>query len=169
MTLTLAQLQVLKAAILADGALAAQPLTSDGAFAIAAVLNLPASPAFWVWRTSVSKGELVQSTSVDGTTFTWVGNGFITRSVGEQTAWAELFSDGACNPSLASVRQAFLDIFSGSGNAAANRTHLATVGRRIATRAEKLLATGTGSTASPAVMGAEGALSYQDVESARNS
>jgi hypothetical protein len=169
MTLTLAQLQVLKAAILADPAFAAQPQNSDGAFAIALAMNLSAVPDFWVWRTAVGKGELVQSTSVDGTTFTWVGNGFITRSVGEQTAWQELFGDGACNPSLASVRQAFLDIFSGSGNAAANRTHLAAMGRRVATRAEQLFAVGTGSTASPALMGAEGALTYQDVAQARNS
>lgn len=169
MPLTAAQLQALKTDILADPALAGQPNNSDGAFAIAAAYNLAAVPDFWVWRTSVTKEELVQSASVDGTTFSWTGAGFITRSVGERDAWRELFGEGGtCNPSLANVRQAFQDIFSGgTAPAPANRTHLATVARRKALRGEKLFATGTGSTVSPAVMAVEGNLSYQDVQTAR--
>jgi len=42
--LTTAQYQTLKAAIVADPTLSAQPLNSDGAFAIAAALNAIASP-----------------------------------------------------------------------------------------------------------------------------
>jgi hypothetical protein len=170
MALTTAQLQALQAEIEADPALDNQPMTPDGHVAVAAALNLSASPDFWVWRTSVSKAEYTQFTSVDGTTFNWTGAGFITRSQGERDAWHELFnSNEACNPSLANVRQAFQDIFSGgTAPAPANRTHLATVSRRKATRAEKLLATGTGSTASPAVMGFEGDLSGDDVALARS-
>lgn len=168
--LTPAQNATFKAAIIADGPSNAQPNNSDGAFAIAAIWDVLATPDFWVWRTSVSKHECTSSASPDGTTFIWAGNGFITRSVGEQAAWRELLGEGgSVNPSLANVRQAFTDIFSGTGNAAANRAHLAAVGRRKATRAEKLFATGTGSTASPAIMGHEGSLTYQDVEIARNS
>ena len=167
--LTPAQLTTLKADILADPILAAQPNTSDGAFAIAQAYNLAAIPVFWVWRTSVSKAEFTQQTSQDGTSFTWVGNGFITRSVGEQTAWRELFNaTESVNPSLANVRQAFLDIFSGAGNAALNRAHMTIVARRKATRAETLFAVGTGSTVSPGTMTFEGALSFQDVQDARN-
>jgi len=166
--LTTQQLQTIKAAIVADAALNSQPMNSDGAFAIAAALNLPAAPDFWVWRTAVPKKELVQSTSGDGTRFTWAGNGFISRSAGELTAWQELFNHiQEVNPALPNVRQAFSDIFSGSGNAAANRTHLLAIARRLATRAEKLLATGTGSTASPGTMTFEGQLTYQQVETAR--
>ena len=139
--------------------------------AIADWYNTLASPDFWVWRTAVTKGEYVQTTSVDGTVFAWTGAGFITRSAGEQAAWRELFGSDASgqqqvNPSLANVRQAFQDIFSGgTAPAPANRTHLATVSRRKATRVEKMFATGTGSTASPATMalGAEGMLTYLDV------
>lgn len=40
--------------------------------------------------------------------------------------------------------------------------------KRPATVAEKVLATGTGTTASPATMGHEGAVSYADVQSARS-
>jgi len=169
--LTTAQLQSLKAAIVADdafNAFEANP-TPDGAFAVADAFNLAATPDFWVWRTSVSKSELVnmQSTDADGSTtrsFIWAGNGFITRSVGEQAAWQELFNGtGTVNPSLPNVRQAFTEIFSGTGNAASNRTHLANVGRRKAKRIEKVYATGTGTAASPATMTFEGSIAYQDV------
>jgi hypothetical protein len=76
---------------------------------------------------------------------------------------------GAIDPSRANVRQGFNDIFSGTqNNAAAQRTHLLTVSRRKATRAEKLFATGTGSTAAPAALGYEGAVLGVDVEAARS-
>ena len=76
-------LAALKAHILADSALNAHPNTPDGAFAIADAMNLAANPDYWVWRTSVPKKEIVTQPSVDATTFTWAGNGFITRSEGE--------------------------------------------------------------------------------------
>ena len=167
--LTPAQLATLKADILADPVLAAIPNTSDGAFAIAELYALPANPDFWVWKTYCSKAEFVQTTGPEGTNFNWVGNGFITRSAGEQAAWREIFNgEFACNPSLANVRQAFADVFSGTGNAAANRTHLLAVARRKALRIEKLFATGTGSTASPATMVYEGTIDYNTVLAARN-
>lgn len=167
--LTPNQLAALKADILADPALAAQSGTPDGRFAIAAAYNVTASPGYWVWKTYVTKAEVVQSTSLDGTTFNWTGNGFITRSAGELAAWENLFNaSGSINPSLPNVRQAFQDIFSGSGNAAANRTHMAAVCRRLATRSEKLFASGSGSTGSPSVMGFEGTITFSDVDAALN-
>lgn len=125
--------------------------------------------AFWVWRTSVSKSEIVQSTSVDGTTFNWTGAGFITRAQGERDAWREQFDvvQGTCNPSLANVRQAFADIFSGAtAPAPANRVHIQTVCRRLARRVEQLLATGTGTAASPALLGYEGDIAPDDIRQA---
>lgn len=168
MPLTSAQLATLKSDIQNDGALNSQPNTPDGNMVIANAYNANASPDFWVWKSRVAKNDLVTSVGPDGTTFNWTGNGFITRSAGEQTAWRELFNGTeSVNPSLANVRQAFSDIFSGTGNAQANRTHLLAVARRKATRGEKLFATGTGSTASPGTMVFEGGLTYQDVEAAR--
>ena len=167
--LTGPQLTALKIDILADPVLNAFPNNDDGNFAIAAAYNLTVVPDYWVWRTSVGKMEVTQQTSVDGTNFNWTGNGFITRSAGEISAWVELFGvTGNVNPSLANVRQAFSDIFSGSGNAAANRTHLLTAARRKAKRAEKLFATGTGSTAVPGLMTFEGNLTPSDVSTSRN-
>lgn len=163
MNLTTAQLQTLKTFL--DANLSGLPDEEASA-----ALNLSASPDFWVWRTRVSKAELVGSTSVDGTTFAWNGSGFIGRSQGERDAWRELFNgSGFCNPSMPNVRTAFQDIFSGgTAPAPANRAHLAAMCRRLATVAEELFAAGTGSTASPAVMGAEGLLTSTDVSTARN-
>lgn len=176
MHLTPSQVTILKNDIEADPVLSSQPNDADGNTFIASVYETTFSPDFWVWRTSITKADILQATGPEGTTFNWVGNGFITRSVGEQTAWHELFDGGSCNPSLANVRQAFSDIFSGSGNAAANRTHLLAVGRRKANRFEKLFATGVGSTASPATLGIglggvtlEGMITSDEVQAARNS
>jgi hypothetical protein len=171
--LTPNQLTALKADILADPAFTtgspALKDTPDGRFAIAAAYNLPAALDFWVWRTYITKNEIVSSTTTDGTTWTWVGNGFITRSAGEQAAWTELFNaSGSINASLPQVRAAFGDILSGAGNAAANRTHLLTVARRKATRAEKLFASGSGTTGTPGTMTFEGAITFTDVDSALN-
>lgn len=170
MPLSAAQLTLIKNDIAASGDLNAHPNTSDGNDAIARAYNQTAAPDFWVWRTGVSKDELTNATGPEGTTFTWAGNGFITRSAGEQAAWRELFSiNGMVNPALPQVRQAFQDIFNGTGNAASNRAHMNAVARRKATRLEKVLATGTGSTASPATMGYEGPVNYDQVTAARNS
>jgi hypothetical protein len=170
MQLTPAQLQTLRTDIDADPTFSALPNTTAANSQIAAAYNLAASPDYWVWRTSVTRSEYVNDTSVDGTTFNWTGAGFITRSQGERDAFRELFNHtGAVNPSLPSVRQAFTDIFSGAtAPAPANRTHMATVSRRKASRVEKLFATGTGSTASPSLMATEGPITLTNVEDARN-
>lgn len=155
--------------MLTPNQLAALVGSPDGRYAIAAAYNVVASPDWWVWKSYLTKSEVVNSTSADNTTFNWTGNGFITRSAGELAAWENLFNaSGSVNPSLANVRQAFSDIFSGAGNAASNRTHLLAVARRKATRAEKLLGSGSGSTGSPATMGFEGTVTFSDVDTALN-
>ncbi len=138
---------------------------------LAQLYNQPANPAFWVWRTALEKKEVVQSVSRTGTSFVWAGNGFITRSAGELEAWNQLFNSTlTCNPSLANVRQAFADIFSGAGNAALNRTHLDVVARRQVTRAERLFATGAGadSAGGAGTLVWDGTLSPSDIGRAFN-
>lgn len=157
--LTPAQLTTLKADINADPVLAAHPNNSDGAFAIAVAYNLPASPVFRVWKTNVPTAVCKQA---------MVWTEFIGRSVGERDAWVFMLSNGFINAADANVRQGVSDIFSGAGGAG-SRTALLAISKRDATRAEKLFATGTGSDAVPAVMSFEGNLTYQDVDSARNS
>ena len=159
MALTPSQLTALKNDIAADSALNALPNNSDGAFAIAAAYNLPASPAFRVWKSSVTTRDCK-------TAMVWTE--FIGRSVGERDAWQFMLSNGTINPSDVNVRQGILDIFSGAGGAT-SRSNLTNISKRDASRVEKLLATGTGTDGSPATMGFEGTLSYQDVELARMS
>jgi len=168
---TAAQLTTLKADITADQspqalAFKADPNNTAKAQALADLYNANASPDFWVWRTSVSQLEIVTTTTEDGTVWSWPA--FIARSQGERDGWREMFADGGVvNAALANVRQGFADIFSGTTNSApAQRTHLSTVGRRRASRAEKLFSTGTGSTASPATMGAEGTLVLNSIQAA---
>lgn len=128
-----------------------------------------ASPDVWVWKTSITQEELTNSEGPEGTTFNWTGNGFITRTSGEHAAWSAIFGRGGrVDPSKANVRQAFADIFSGTGNAAANRTHLLSVARRRANYGEALYATGTGSTASPATLVMQGLISATDVGQSRS-
>ncbi len=170
--LTSAQSAALAADIAADPELGALTPSSNSIELIMAAYNAPASPDFWVVRSSVTRNQIVDqsSTDPDGTTirfFIWAGNGFISRSQGERDAWREIWNhDGAIDPSTPGIKQAFLDIFSGTGNAASNRQHLSNMARRKATRAEKLFSTGVGSAADPATMGFEGAIRYQDVLSA---
>ena len=157
--LTQPQLVTLKAHIDGDPALAAQPNNSDGNTAIAAAMNLAASPAFTVWKTNVptvrvgeafNAGELAGLTSLNHTRLQTLA----------------IYLTAGVNPSLASIRSFFDDIFSGAGGTN-TRASLLVLWKRLATRSEKLFATGTGSDAVPATMAVEGALTYRDVEAAR--
>jgi len=159
--LTEAQKQAVKAEILADPALAAQPMNSDGAFAIADALNQIAAPDFIVWRTSVALEEITQN----GFTWTLVD----ALSVGTARIWEWMFDNPnrTINPSKPNVRQGIADVWSGTAAKLAVQTAVLGHCKRRATRVEKLLASGTGSDATPATMGFEGPIGYQDVQDAR--
>jgi hypothetical protein len=139
--LTTAQKATLKTFIQNDATLNAMAI-AENYEGVAGSLNANASPDFWVYKTSMSKDELVASPSVDNTVFNWTGAGYITRSQGERDAFNAIFNQsGVVNPSIANARQAFTDIFSGTGVALANRTHITASIRRKANRIEKLFAT----------------------------
>jgi hypothetical protein len=155
-TLTTAQLTAIKNEIVSDPVLNAYPMNSDGNFAIAAALNAPAIPDFIVWRTAVTVDEIMNNG------FIWTAVDVLTT--GKARIWEWMTKLGSINPSKANVRQGLVDAFgSGSAMASAIVPYL----KRLASRVEKLLAVGTGTTASPATMTFEGPLSYQDVEQAR--
>lgn len=174
--LTPAQLQTLKTDIAANtatvqfGGEAVQirnlPLNDDANFAIAAWYNGVAAPDFWVWRTNVSREEIYNSTSPDATTWNWTT--YKNQAVAEQNAWVQMFMGDRANFSQPNLRAGIAAIFTGSAQANAQRDHCLAMGRRKATRAEKLLATGTGSSGTPATMGFEGNLSFGQVSQARN-
>lgn len=157
------QKTALKAFILADpamGPLATGPNVDAGA--IADLLNLPASPDYWIYKPSLSRHDLLVGTGPGGTTFVWGGStgGYINRSQGERDAFREMFnSTGTVNPAQANIQAAFADIFSGAGQGAVgNRNHIAAISRKLANRVEKLFATGAGSTAAPSVAGYHGSV-----------
>jgi hypothetical protein len=157
--LTLSQLQAIKAAIAADTALSSQPMTPDGAFAIAEALNQLAVPDFIVWRSKVSNGE--------------VGKAFVASSLSAMTSANNdrlvsfvLWNPDGVEPQRADHRVFFDDVFS-PASGAPTRTALAALWRRRARRVEKLFAVGTGSDGAPATLGFEGTINYQDVEAAR--
>ena len=150
--LTTEQAQTLKAYVEADATLNAIPHSYDGAYALAEALKANASPDFVVWRTSVAAEEIMS-------------NGFIWTAVDALTAgkariWDWMTRYGTINPSKLNVRQGMADAF---GAASAMATGIMPHLKRNANILEKLFATGTGTTASPATMTIEGSLSYQEI------
>ena len=165
MALSQQQLTAIKAVIDGDEALSSQPNNSDGAFAIAAALNQTASPASVVWRTNVTRREVLQN----GFDWTRLDN----LSVGKARVWSDIFVDGAMNPSKANVRQGIESVWVGTSADLAVRAAVYVHCKRNASRAQKALSTGTGSDATPATMDSNidenWQISYADVEQARQS
>ncbi len=160
MSLTPAQLPALKAAIIADSTLNAKPNNSDGNTDIAAAFNLPSVPAFICWRSLVGITETGKA--FNGTEW----SGMTTANHTRLQTVSQWQPDGY-NAGLADIRAMFNDIWSGAGGTN-TRSALLALWKRIATRGEKLYATGTGSDASPGLLVFEGAIDVQDVSSARN-
>ncbi len=162
-TLTQQQLQTLKADIAADPALASKPMTSGAALEIASAYNAPASPTYKVWRSAVSRVEIYNKTSEQATTWSWTF--YKNQSAVEQNSWVQMFMGDQADFSQANLRAGIQVIFTAAS--AANATHALAIGKRSATRGEKLFAAGTGSVASPATMGFEGSITSEQVQQAR--
>jgi hypothetical protein len=165
--LTVEQLAILKADILADPVLSALPMNSDGAWEIAAAYNQPAAVAHYVWATNTPVTDIM----ANGFDWTLIDN----LSVGKARIWEWMANLGYVNPSHANVRSGILAVFTGN-SAATVAMRLGIFGhcQRLATRLEKLFATGTGTTVTdtgtgPATMAVEGQISYNEIEQARNS
>lgn len=158
--LTQVQKTTLASAVAADHAFDDLTHNTDGAFAVAAAFNITASPYYYVWKSSVSQDEIMQN----GFDWTRVDN----LSVGKSRIWEWMFSnqERVFNPSKANVRAGIDAVWVGTSADLAVRAVVYTHCYRLATRAEKLFAAGTGTVASPATMGYEGQLSYNDVQEA---
>ena len=162
MDLSHAQLLTLQAWILANG-----PWPTDQH--IVDALNVQASPTYIVWRTLVAMNEIMQN----GFNWTRVDN----LSVGKARIWDWMTQYGpkingveaAINPSLVNIRAGIDAVWVGTQADLDVRAAVYVHCKRSSTLAEQLLATGTGSDASPATMGlgAEGLVSVQDVVDAQ--
>lgn len=164
MALTPAQQQTLKAYIEADATLNAFPLNSDGAFEIAKLLNLDASPDYVVFKNEVMTDEIGKAANYIAVEALTTGN----------TTAIQLFyamNPISCNPSRADVRSFFDNVFSGAlgGQGATTRAALEALWRRLATRFEQIFVTGgNGSTANPSTLVVIGPVNLGEVEAARN-
>ena len=148
-TLTTEQKATLKADILANGDSAA--LYADGNLSgLAALYNQASSPAFIVWKTNVTittVGQTFNATELAGL------SSLNTTRLTNLALWMP----AGVNPSIASVRAFFDDIFSGAGGQN-TRAALLALWKRTATRFERVFATGTGSDATPGQLVIEGSL-----------
>lgn len=162
MSLTAQQKATLKADVLADPAMASLPNTSAGNAQIAAMYAALADPTFTVWKSLVSIDEIMNN----GFDWTRVDN----ATVGKARIWEWMTRQGYINPSKANVRAGINEAWAGTGaEQVAHRAGIFAHLHRPANRLEKLFATGTGTVASPAVMGYEGTISSDDIETARAS
>lgn len=152
--LTSGQLQTLKTLVQADPIATALANAADDV-GLAAWLNT-GDATYTVWRTDVTIDEcnaVIVWTEVDGLT------------AGKAGIWEWMKSLAVLNASRANIRQGILDAFA---SATATRTALTALAKRLASRAEKALASGTGTNASPATLTWEGQITYADASLIRS-
>ena len=156
--LTPAQRTAFKAALWSETDAALVSYRSNGQTTmIKAWYELPATPDFIVWKSSVTQDEIMQNgfdwTQVDNTT------------VGKARIWEWLFASEsrAINPSKANIRAGIAEAWKGTSAMLAVRAAIYTHCKRAASRIEKLLAAGTGTDADPATMAFEGAIPESEI------
>lgn len=156
------------------------PNDPDGRQAVADWYNLTASPAFVVWRDLpmevvlglITYAAMTPADAPDGTQ-QWANRSLACQ--GKQFNLQNLTIGRSTAPMKrtnyrAALQDCLTNLPAGAGGSsiAANWTGVRDAAKFNATNAEKLFATGTGSTASPADMGYEGAITATDVLDARN-
>lgn len=151
--LTPAQIAILRPIVLAEPSLA-DAIQSGYDAVIAAWCNSPASPSFVVWKTSVSIDEIMRN----GMDWARVDN----LSVGKARIWDWLGRLGSFDASKANVRAGIDAAWVGTAPDLAVRAAVYVHCKRSASNAEKALASGTGSDASPATLTFEGDVSVND-------
>lgn len=157
--LTEVQIASLRAACFSDAPAAAFFQSPGDAAGLRGYLNATTSPAFIVWRTRVTQDEIM----LNGFDWARVDN----LSVGKARVWEWIFDNDAkaINPSKPNVRSGIDATWVGTSADLAVRAAVYGHCKRAATRAERMLAIGTGTEAVPAVMTIEGEIS--ETEAAR--
>ncbi len=183
--MTPAQLQTLGAYIAADPVLSLIPNSNDGAYEVAAALNLPASPAYSVWQTSVPTQDIFDA--IDWAKFTPTdaadgSNIYTNRLLMIQTKQMNLqnilMGRDTVNARKANVREGLRDAViqlpagvAGSIVAAGGASGVNVLNKMVrpARLIEKILVTGAATTGSvtAGLMGYEGTVSPGDVSTAR--
>ena len=179
MPLTSQQLATLKADILANPDLDSQPNNGDGNFEISRLYALPSSPAFYAYRRSISSAEifdkidfakLTPADAPDGTQ-TWANRSLCCqgKQFNLQLILDRSTIDATKSQTRSTMQDALTNIPSGAGGATVSGwVPVRDLLYEVANRGEKLFATGTGTTGSPATRVVYGTISTQDIETARN-
>ena len=128
---------------------------------VANALNLPATPEWSSGKPPSIPAEIM----ANGMDWTRVDN----LTVGKARIWDWMTRSARFDAVEAQHSRGHRRGLGGHGGDLAVRATVYTHCKRAATRAEKALSTGTGTTASPATMGYEGALNYMDVDAAMRS
>jgi hypothetical protein len=180
MALTPEQRLILKAAIAADEVLNALPLTNAAADVIVAAYNSAAVPDYYVWKPETGAQEIFNA--IDWAKMTPAG------AVGTDVAWSNrsLACQGKqfnlqtiltgrlfINSDKANIRAGIQDALTALPSKADGTTQGAgwaaveAIMKRLATRAEKLFATGNGQVGTPSLMAFAGSITQDDVTTAR--
>lgn len=162
MSLTPAQLTALKAAILAEATPAFVTLRqANDEQGMADWYN--ADSTFYAWRTSVSRAEIYNKTSAEATNWSWTF--YKNQSAVEQNAWVQMFMGDQADFSQDNLRAGIAVIFTAAS--AANAVHAQAIGKRLATRGERVYAAGTGTQLVPGKFGGfQGPLTAQNISDA---
>jgi hypothetical protein len=159
--MTPAQVQILSDYIAGQPDLSSQPMTPDGDYAIAQLLNLTASVADpTVWQT------LLPLSVVAGV---FVPTEFDTLTSQERARLQNLaaFNAAGVDPSNPNIRTFFYDVFSGTGGAS-TRAAMTSIWTRLATRVEWLYVQPPGVPGEPSTLTYSGPVAPADVNAARN-
>lgn len=159
--MTPAQLSTLRTAIFASGDQALiDAANTRNDTELARLLNLPST--FVVWRDRVTQDEIMQNG------FDWVRVDNL--SIGKARIWEWLFDnqDNSINPSKENVRAGINECWKGTAADLAVRAAVYVHCKKFATVAERFLATGTGSDASPGLLTFSGTVSINDIGAMMN-
>lgn len=159
---TPAQITLLKAAVAGEPSIANCIFTANDV-CIAEWLNGTASPEFVVWKTKITRDEIMNQIGFDWTLVDNLSTGSKYR------IWEWMFNnrDNSINPSFPNIRAGIDATWVGTAGLLAVRTFIYTQIKRASTRAEKILATGTGTTLSPATLVFEGNVTSNDAGNMR--
>ena len=149
------ELVALKAAVQADQS-AAQCYATGEDGCVLSFLN--SESTFVVWKTSVSAEQVMSSPE-----FAWTRVDNLTNGKARIWDWMIRGSSGTFNPSNANIRAGIDAVWVGTAADLAVRAGVYDTCKRVATVAEKTLATGTGTTQTPGILTFEGSVSMQDI------
>ncbi len=116
--------------------------------------NTPST--FVAWRTVLNERDIYADPGFNFTLYDGL-------TQGKRDEWVLLLKENSCDPSKSNIRNGIIDVWSGTAAKVLVQDAIFAIAKRFASNAEKILATGTGTTATPGVMTWEGTININDV------